>query len=63
MILLKGIKYGAIGFAIGFLGPMLLDPSSGNGPLLGIFITGPLGFVVGLGRGAWLRRRSRADVA
>lgn len=63
MILLKGIKYGAIGFGIGFLGPMLLDPSSGNGPLLGIFITGPLGFVVGLGRGVWLRRRSRADVA
>ena len=63
MILRTGIKYGVIAFAIGFLGPMILDPSSGNGPMLGIFITGPLGFVVGLGRGAWLQRRSRADGA
>jgi hypothetical protein len=55
MILRTGFKYGAIGFAIGFVGPMLLDPSSGNGPLLGIFITGPLGFITGLVRGAWLR--------
>jgi hypothetical protein len=39
---------GATGFAIGFFGPILLDPSSGNGPLLGIFITGPLGFLGGL---------------
>jgi hypothetical protein len=38
---------------------MLLDPSSGNGPMLGIFITGPLGFVLGIGRGLWLRRQAR----
>ncbi|MGH7632068.1 MAG: hypothetical protein ACREOF_22255 [Gemmatimonadales bacterium] len=44
---------GGIGFALGFFGPMLLDPSSGNGPLLGIFITGPLGFVAGLCWGVW----------
>jgi hypothetical protein len=63
MILRTGLKYGAIGFALGFLGPMILDPSSGNGPLLGIFITGPLGLVVGLIRGAWLRHRTPPDAA
>jgi hypothetical protein len=38
---------GGLGFAVGFIGPMILDPTSGNGPLLGIFITGPAGVVVG----------------
>lgn len=42
-----GVLVGAIGFALGFFGLMILDPSSGNGPLLGIFITGPGGFMVG----------------
>lgn len=59
MILRSGVKFGLIGFALGFFGPMLLDPSSGNGPMLGIFITGPLGFVLGIGRGLWLRRQAR----
>jgi len=47
-IIRTGILVGAIGFALGFLGPMVLDPTSGNGPLLGIFITGPGGFVAGI---------------
>jgi hypothetical protein len=34
---------GGIGFAVGFFGPMVLDPGSPQGPLLGIFVTGPLG--------------------
>lgn len=38
---------GAAGFAVGFFGPMLFAPGANQGPLLGIFITGPLGFVVG----------------
>ena len=59
MIFWSGVKFGLIGFALGFFGPMLLDPSSGNGPMLGIFITGPLGFILGIGRGFWLRRRAR----
>lgn len=46
--LLYGLVLGAAGFAGGFFGPMILDPTSGNGPLLGIFITGPGGFVVGV---------------
>ena len=39
---------GGIGFAGGFLGPMVLAPQANQGPLLGIFITGPLGFGIGL---------------
>jgi hypothetical protein len=30
------------------LGPMILKPDANQGPLLGTFITGPTGFVVGL---------------
>jgi hypothetical protein len=43
---------GAIGFAIGFFGPLIFSPEANQGPLLGIFITGPggavLGFLLGL---------------
>lgn len=46
---------GGIGFVLGFFGPMILDPSSGNGPLLGIFITGPGGFALGLLYGFYRR--------
>jgi hypothetical protein len=36
---------GAIGFSGGFFGPLIFTPEANQGPLLGIFITGPLGFV------------------
>ena len=38
---------GGIGFAAGFFGPVLLMPEANQGPLLGIFITGPIGVVLG----------------
>ena len=38
---------GAIAFLAGFAGPILLTPDSPQGPLLGIFVTGPLGFILG----------------
>ncbi len=38
---------GGIGFIGGFFGPMILAPGANQGPLLGLFITGPLGVVVG----------------
>jgi hypothetical protein len=38
---------GGAGFAIGFFGPMIWAPEANQGPLLGIFITGPAGFVLG----------------
>jgi hypothetical protein len=38
---------GAISFAIGFVGPILFQPDSPQGPLLGIFVTGPIGVIIG----------------
>ena len=38
---------GGIGFVGGFFGPMIFAPDANQGPLLGIFITGPLGFLLG----------------
>jgi hypothetical protein len=43
-----GIIIGSIGFVSGFVGPIIFSPSSNQGPLLGIFITGPIGFLLGL---------------
>jgi hypothetical protein len=40
--LLGGMIVGGIGFAGGFFGPILLAPEANQGPLLGIFFTGPL---------------------
>jgi hypothetical protein len=51
---------GAVGFCGGFFGPMVLAPQANQGPLLGLFITGPLGFVAGAIGGLiqGLRRRA-----
>jgi hypothetical protein len=38
---------GAIGFCGGFFGPIVFAPDANQGPLLGIFITGPLGALLG----------------
>ena len=38
---------GTIGFLSGFFGPMIWAPDANQGPLLGIFYTGPLGFLLG----------------
>jgi hypothetical protein len=58
-ILLPAFVLGGIGFIAGFFGPILLTPEANQGPLLGIFITGPLGFVFGLGWGVF-RETQRA---
>jgi len=62
-VVLGALASGGIGFAGGFFGPILLMPEANQGPLLGIFITGPLGFVLGVIGGAvywftWGRQRS-----
>jgi hypothetical protein len=44
---------GAVGFVGGFFGPMIWAPDANQGPLLGIFYTGPLGFLLG-GAGGFL---------
>jgi hypothetical protein len=52
---------GAIAFLVGFFGPIVFTPHANQGPLLGIFITGPLGFILGGIGGAlyWFLRRDR----
>ncbi len=45
--LLGAILLGAVGFCAGFFGPMILASGGNQGPLLGIFLTGPLGFILG----------------
>jgi hypothetical protein len=42
MLILAGV-----GFAAGFFGPMIFVPDANQGPLVGILITGPGGFVLG----------------
>jgi hypothetical protein len=38
---------GVVGFVCGFIGPMVLAPDANQGPMLGIFITGPAGVILG----------------
>jgi hypothetical protein len=42
-----GWMVGGIGLLLGFVGPLVVTPTANLGPLLGILLTGPLGFVVG----------------
>lgn len=39
---------GAAGFAAGFLGPMIFIPEANQGPMVGIFVSGPGGVALGL---------------
>ncbi|MEO8031928.1 MAG: hypothetical protein ABI765_13850 [Gemmatimonadota bacterium] len=48
---------GLIAFVVGFVGPIILTPSANQGPLLGIFYTGPLGLMGGY---IWGRARESA---
>ena len=56
--LLGGIIVGGLGFIIGFFGPLLWAPDANQGLLLGIFVTGPIGFIVGAVAGAILGGKS-----
>ena len=46
-MLLWAIVIGAAGFICGFVGPIIFAPDANQGPLLGIFITGPAGAAAG----------------
>ena len=50
---------GIVGFLGGFVGPIVFTPEANQGPLLGIFITGPLGVVIGAIVGPVLALRDR----
>jgi hypothetical protein len=50
-----GLWVGGLSFVAGYAGPLIL--SQGNlGPLLGILITGPIGFVLGVAGAAAVRK-------
>lgn len=53
---------GAISFIAGFAGPIIFTPESNQGPLLGIFITGPIGFLAGgvIGALRWTYKSRRS---
>ena len=55
-----GWLVGGVGFAAGFIGPLVIWPGASLGPLLGILFAGPVGFVLGA-LGAFLLRRLRAS--
>ena len=50
---LMALLVGVVGFVIGYFGPILFTPESNQGPLLGIFITGPGGAIFGAILGAY----------
>lgn len=41
------LAVGTTGFVTGYVGPILLTPGANQGPLLGIFLTGPGGLALG----------------
>jgi hypothetical protein len=65
-VLTAALVTGATGFASGFFGPLIFMDSN-QGPLLGIFVTGPIGVVLGAMGGAAYsaiqRRRTRQSSA
>jgi len=57
-VVVGALVTGAVGFSAGFFGPLVFAPGANQGPLLGLFITGPIGFLFGAGGGAiyWFAR-------
>jgi len=59
-VLCGALMLGGLGFIIGFLGPMILAKDTSQGPLVGIFITAPLGLILGAIGGYSFASRQRA---
>jgi hypothetical protein len=60
LTMLGAFSIGALAFVAGFIGPIIFQPKSNQGPLLGIFLTGPVGFVLGAVIG-WFYGRFRHE--
>ena len=62
-IIMGGVVTGFIFFIPGFFGPLIFSPESNQGPLFGIFITGPLGFILGLFIGwfVWFKKSNKKN--
>jgi hypothetical protein len=59
-----GAIVGGVAFALGFVGPIVLTPESNQGPLFGIFVTGPLGLALGcIAAFIWVRLCQRGGRA
>jgi hypothetical protein len=56
------LTIGWIAFLVGFAGPLIVAPDANQGPLLGIFITGPAGLTVGLTWALWRKAQQRQRV-
>ena len=63
-VLSGALIFGGLGLSIGFFGPLIFAPDANQGPMLGIFITGPLGCLVGAFGGYvyWSRKGKSEDV-
>ena len=61
-VIMGALVVGGVGFVAGFVGPMIFTPGANQGPMLGIFFTGPLGVLAGaIGGGIyWLARGGQA---
>ena len=53
-----GLRVGGVGLALGLIGPLVLTPKASLGPLLGILLTGPGGFVLGAVIGAVIQPKA-----
>lgn len=54
-VLLWPLLLGGVGFGAGFFGPIALNPEANQGPMVGLFITGPGGVIAGLLLGAFVQ--------
>ena len=54
---------GLAGFTAGFIGPIVFLPDANTGPMIGIFMTGPGGAVLGLLMGAVVKAVGLSDRA
>lgn len=56
------LMLGSLCFIIGFLGPMAFAKDTSQGPLFGVFITGPLGVILGAIGGYVYAARQKVSV-